>query len=170
MRAVVCFCFMALVPLAWTVRAQGWTGFTGNLLVRTDTGDTLPVWIDGKYVGTTPLSTECPVGTRTVSFMEPRLQDSILAGQIDYEKHGVPSGLRVFFDKSGANPKAVFPAMAQYASMQVTVKNVQRTEAIINVTEVLQSIKARKSAFYMRFVIGGVIIVGVSVAVIAAAY
>jgi hypothetical protein len=170
MRAVVCLCFISLFPLAWTVSAQGWTGFTGDLLVRTDTGDTLPVWIDGKYAGTTPLTTECPVGTRVVSFMEPRLQDSILAGQIDYEKHGVPSGLRVFFEKSKADPKTVFPAMAQYASMQITVKNVQRTEAAISVAEVLQSIKARKSAHYMRFVIGGVVIVGISVAVIAAAY
>jgi hypothetical protein len=113
----------------------GGAEFTGKLVVKCDTDDVLPVYIDGIYVGKTPLTIEeQPVGTYLISFMAPLVRDSILRSK----KGDLPPGYQKLF----GGVEAV--TVAKLSTINAMVKDRQATEAVFLIKEVVGAVDESK--------------------------
>jgi hypothetical protein len=141
------FCVAGVVLAA--AAAFGGVGFTGKLVVRCDSGDTLPVYIDGLFKGKTPLVIEeQPVGTYQLSFMAPLVRDSILRSK----KVDLPKGYQKMF--KGVDAVTV----ARLSQVNVTVKNHQTSEAEFPIKDVLQAVRESNRSQIIKIVaLGGVL-------------
>jgi hypothetical protein len=115
--------------------------FFGTLVVTCDSGDTLPVYLDGKKVGSTPLTLErVDVGHYAVSFLSPGTRDSL----IQKFRSTLPEELGNKF--GSVDPSTV----AQFSTQQVIIRNRQRSEAVFSLGEITATVHTINKSQYLK--------------------
>jgi hypothetical protein len=137
---------------------QGEAKFYATLLVRTDTGDKLPVWVNGKRVGTTPYRTDqAEVGTYIVSFLDPALIDTILQNpNQNYDRLTLPSEIDEKFKDASFSKKHIFVNLAQYARQAVVLKRDEKKLVIFEAGTVYKNIGESKRSLFLAAGLGSV--------------
>lgn len=136
--------------------------FMGALYVRTDTGDSLPVYINGRRVGMTPFrSGPIPVGQYEVSFMRPALRDSLLNFR-SASAMEIPLDYRRIFKPGITGTDILLKSLAEVSTQTVVAKNNVETEVLFSVKEASDQANAASRSIYSRILFGGGLIVVVA--------
>jgi hypothetical protein len=143
--------------------------FAGRLYVRTDNDASLPVYINGKRMGTTPLRiAHLLVGRYKISYMDSTLRDSLLE-HLGGPRTAIPQDYAPLFQGRQVKIPGALKCLAEYAEQIVIVQDNMEYEVIFPVKEMLAAMEESKSRRYGRLALGGAIAVGVIVLVILSA-
>lgn len=131
--------FITLITAAFLFPQE--PDFYGTLTITCDSGDTLPVYLDGKKVGVTPLTLDkVNVGNFTVSFLSPGTRDSLIRKL----RSTLPEDLGGKFGR--VDPSTV----AQFSTQQVIVKNRQTSKAIFGLSEITATVHTINKSQYLK--------------------
>ncbi|OGS36408.1 MAG: hypothetical protein A2293_12455 [Elusimicrobia bacterium RIFOXYB2_FULL_49_7] len=145
MRLVIIILFVALNAVAIN------SDFFGGLIVRTDTGDTLPVYLDNTYIGLTPLKVDSlNVGQHSVSFLEETIKDSLL----NRKKTELPLKVKSAFSSTLPNQ------VAAMSTFKVLIKNQEMYEAVIQTQDIRVSSGSVVRGQYLKLALVSTLLVG----------
>jgi hypothetical protein len=144
--------------------------FTGSLYIHTDTGDTLPVFINGKLAGATPFRIDhCAVGRYVIGYLNPLLRDSLQNDKGTTARTAVPAPYQSLFKGRKVDVPVALKSLAEYSDQNVILKDNDAVEVVFSVRDMLAATEDTKKSYYGRIILGGGIITAIALIVLLSA-
>lgn len=131
--------------------------FKGTLVVRTDNGDTMPVYINNQRRGQTPFRLEgLSVGMYKISYLDSALRVLLLSEKKSAVWPIPTEYLPIFQGRKTTTLQARY-SFAEFSEQTAVVKNAEVCEVIFPVTEMLSAIDRSRKTSLGTLILGGIL-------------